>query len=273
MTVPRLPKTGSIPMPLAPLVRHGAPDSPDAAANADDAERAAANRRRLHRVTLVHGPLVRIEVRVADGTVFTGIVEDCCWTGTSVRFGPMADPLIRADQVGVVVVASGGLPDLKLRARVATVEKLASGGTRYGLQFLDEDELHQQVTRPWRRWFSRRRTPRFAFAPNLSASLFVVWRGGEARARVVDVSLAGLGVELDVESARAAVLQREVSLRLQYPGSGGAMRLRANVRGTGSARVGVRVGLEFVEDAEFERHRERLAAWTEKLREEAPKPG
>jgi hypothetical protein len=266
MSVPSPLEPRSIPMPLAPLVRS------DPEPELTDEEREARNRRRLYRVTLVNGPLVRVEVRKPDGTKFTGIVEDCCWTGTSVRFGPMADPLIRVDQVGVVIVASGKLPDLKLRARVATAERLRSGGTRYGLQFLDEDELHSQVTREWRRWFSRRRIPRFELPARLTASLFVSWRGGETRARVVDASLAGLGVEMDVESARAVVLAREVGLRLQFPGSGGAMRLRAGVRGTGAARIGIRVGLEFMTDTAFEGYRERLAAWTEKLREAANAP-
>lgn len=207
-----------------------------------------------------------MEVRRPDGTRLHGIVEDCSWAGAAVRFGYKDDPCIRPDQVGVVIVTSRYLPEVTLRARVATAESLANGGTRYGVQFLDHDELHRQVTPEWSRWFSRRRAPRFVPRDELAATLMVAWRGGEARGRVLDASVTGLGVELDLESARMAVVAREVAVLLAFPGSGGTLRLRATVRGAKQTSVRVRVGLEFLDDAGLAQARPRIEAWAERLR-------
>lgn len=252
-------RTRSIPLPRPSLLR--LPGAPLGTGGGT----AVGERRRFHRVAIVHGPPVRVEIRRPDGTRLFGVVEDCCWTGAAARFGYNADPNIRVDQVGVVIVTSLRLPDLTLRARVATAEPLQTGGTRYGLQFVDEDELHRQVTPEWRRWFSRRRHPRFEPRGELAATVTVTWRGGEARGRVVDASKSGLGVELDVASARSAVVAREVGVLLAFPGSGGTMRLRATVRGAKQGLPSVRVGLEFVTDTMYETCRQRLEAWTERL--------
>jgi len=250
--------TRTIPLPPSPLLRAGAMKPPP--------RRDAPNRRRFHRVVVVNGPCVRMEVRRPDGTRLHGIVEDCAWAGAAVRFGYNDDPHIRVDQVGVVIVTSLRMPDITLRARVASAEPLGNGGTRYGLQFLDHDELHRQVTPEWRRWFSRRRAPRFEPREELAATLTVGWRGGEARGRVLDASIAGLGVELDLESARQAVVAREVGVLLAFPGSGGTIRLRAAVRGAKHNSARVRVGLEFLDDAGFAQARTRIEAWAERLK-------
>lgn len=250
----------SIPLPPSMLLR-----DPEGGAHAPTWI-GAANRRRFHRVVLVHGPSVRIEIRRADGTRLHGVIEDCCWSGAAARFGYAADPNIRVDQVGLVIVTSLRLPELQLRARVASAQPLRTGGTRYGLQFLDEDELHRQVTPEWRRWFSRRHAPRYEPRDELAATISVRWRGGEARGRVVDVSTSGVGVELDLASARRAVVAREVGVLLAFPGSGGTMRLSATVRGAKQGTPSVRIGLEFVHDPMYAGCRERLEAWSEKLR-------
>jgi len=273
MSFPQGPNR-TIPLPLAPLIR---PLVPSADARPTPllldglrvpAERATFDRRKFHRVVHVHGPAVRVEIRKPDGSRLHGTVEDCCWSGAAVRFGCTSDPRIRVDQVGVVIVVSLRLPDLTLRARVASAETLQSGGTRYGLQFLDEEELRRQVTPDWRRWFSRRRTPRFEPRGELAATMTIQWRGGQTRGRVVDVSMSGVGLELDLESARSAVIAREVGVLLAFPGSGGTMRLHATVRGAKQGAPSVRLGLEFVRDTMFESCRQRLEAWAERLHQQ-----
>jgi hypothetical protein len=223
------------------------------------------DRRRIHRVALVHGPVLRMEVRRPDGKRLFGIVEDCSWTGAGVRFTHAADPNIHVDQGGTVILSSIRLPDITLRARVASTEPLQSGGTRYGMQFVDEDEVRSQVTTEWRRFFSTRRNPRFAPRAELAATITLTWRGGEARGRVVDVSMEGLAVLVDLESARAVVIAREVGVLLAYPGSGGTMRLRAKVRGAKQGTSAVRIGLEFARDAMLESCLPRLEDWTGRL--------
>lgn len=256
-------RASSLPSTIPPLLRHvGAP----AIAPARDA---GAERRGLYRVAVVRGPAVRIEVRRPDGTRLHGVVEDCSWSGAAARFSEAADPRIRVDQVGVVVVTSLRLPELKLRARVASADPLPGGGTRYGLQFIDQDELHAQVTPDWRRWFSRRRSQRFEPRGEFAATVTVTCRGKESRGRVVDASASGLGVELGVEAARAAVVARDVGVQLAFPGSGGTMRLRATVRGAKQGTPSVRIGLELVRDVMYETCRQRLEAWVERMRRDA----
>lgn len=262
MTLPE-DRARSIPLPPPSILRFSG-------AGADvGASQAVSERRRFHRVTIVHGPSVRIEVRKPDGTRLHGIVEDCCWTGAAARFGYASDPNIRVNQVGVVIVTSLRLPELTLRARVATAEPLQTGGTRYGLQFVDEDELHRQVTPEWRRWFSRRRHPRFEPRGECAAAVTVTWNGGQARGRVADASTSGIGVDLDVESARAAVVAREVGVLLTFPGSGGTMRLRATVRGAKQGLPSVRVGLELTRDEAYEACKPRMDSWAERMRLQA----
>jgi hypothetical protein len=157
------------------------------------------------------------------------------------------------------------LPDVKLRARVASAQPLENGGTRYGLQFLDKEELVRQVTPEWRRWFSQRRKPRFTPAGDLDARASIAWRGGTTYARVADVSAEGIGVEVDVEPARSIVLAREVAVLLSFPGSRGVVRLPAVVRASKQGPACVRLGLEYLPGEEFDAARSRLDTWIERM--------
>ncbi|MBL8861667.1 MAG: PilZ domain-containing protein [Planctomycetes bacterium] len=261
--IPPKARSGSIPLPKAAIVREGAPfalaqPSPD-------------NLRRLHRVSLVHGPAIRLEVRRADGRKLVGVVEDICWSGVAVRFDLGSDPRIKPEQVGVVVVTALRLPDVELKARVASVDPLANGGTRYGLHFIDDEELRQRVTPEWRRWFSQRRRPRFTPRADLAAKVSVTWRGGSTYARVADASMEGLGVEVELGPARSIVLARTIGLLLSFPGSQGPLRLHAVVRGSKQGPDGVRLGLEYLPDDLLDLARPRLEAWIGRLRAQESK--
>ena len=249
----------SIPLPMASIVRSG-----DAAPR-DLARPIPENRRRLHRVSLVHGPAIRVEVRRADGRKLVGVVEDCCWSGLSVRFVMQNDPRIKPEQIGVIVVTSLRLPDVKLRARVASAQSLENGCTRYGLQFLDEEELVRQVTPEWRRWYSQRRKPRFTPMGDMEGRASIAWRGGTTYARIADVSGEGIGVEVDLEPARSIVLAREIALLLSFPGSRGVVLLPAVVRGSKQGPTGVRLGLEYLPGEELDAARSRLETWIERM--------
>jgi hypothetical protein len=222
-------------------------------------------RRRFQRVVHVNGPAVRLEVRTASGRRVQGVCVDASFLGAAVRFTLAADPELLVGQSGKVVISMLRMPDLTLRARVVTSEAVSTGGRRYSFAFVDEDEVRQQITPAWARWFSRRRYVRVRPDEELGASLRLSWPNGQSRARLVDVSLGGVAIEVPLEQAHAIAVAREVNLLLAYPGSCGTMRLRASVRGATNIGLNVRLGLEYVRDAEYEHCRERLEAWTERL--------
>lgn len=226
-------------------------------------------RRRCQRVVHVHGPAVRVEVRCADGRRVQGVCVDASFSGTAVRFTVAADPALQVGQGGKIVISMLRMPDVTVRARVVSVDSVLGSATRYGFAFLDDEELSQQLTPEWARWFSRRRHVRWRPQDELGASLQVTWGKGQARARVLDVSLGGMAIEVPITEAHAIVIAREVSLLLAYPGSRGTMKLRALVRGASNSGPNVRLGLEYVRDAEFELCRKRLESWTERLQERA----
>ncbi len=231
--------------------------------------RRADERRRCQRVVHVHGPAVRVEVRCADGRRVQGVCVDASFSGAAVRFTIVADPALKVGQGGKIVISMLRMPDVMVRARVVSVDTVLGGTTRYGFAFMDDEELRQQLTPEWARWFSRRRQLRWRPQEELGASLRVTWGKGEARARLLDVSLGGMSVEVQIAEAHAIVIAREVSLLLAYPGSRGTMKLRALVRGASNSGPNVRLGLEYVRDAEFEVCQKRLEGWVERLQARA----
>jgi len=231
--------------------------------------RTSDERRRFQRVVHVNGPAVRMEVRTANGRRVQGVCVDASFLGAAVRFTLATDPALLVGQVGKVVVSMLRMPDLTLRARVVTVDALPTGAKRYCFAFVDEEEVRQQLTPEWARWFSRRRYVRVRPAEELGASLRLTWPNGQTRARLLDVSLGGVAIEIPLDQAHAIAVAREVCLLLAYPGSCGTMRLRAHVRGATNIGLNVRLGLEYVRDAEYEHCRERLESWTERLQARA----
>lgn len=245
------------------------PSSLTGLAGARAARRLNSERRRFQRVVHVHGPAVRLEVHCMDGRRKQGVCVDAAFSGAAVRFTAASDPELKVGQSGKVVVSMLRLPDLKLRARVLTIDPIEQGGSRYSFAFVDEDEVRSQLTPEWARWLSRRRYVRSRPHDEESTSLRLTWSTGRTRARLVDVSLGGVAIEIPLEQAHAIAIAREVCLLLAYPGSCGPMRLRAVVRGATNIGLNVRLGLEYVRDAEFEHCRARLEAWTERLQARA----
>lgn len=232
-------------------------------------QRSIDERRRFQRIVHVVGPAVRMEVRCANGRRVQGVCVDASFLGASVRFALADDPELLVGQSGKVVVSMLRMPDLTLRARVVTIDALPTGAKRYSFAFLDEEEVRKQLTPEWARWFSRRRYVRARPGEELGASLRLTWPNGQTRARLLDVSLGGVAVEVPIAQAHAIAVAREVVVLLAYPGSCGTMKLRAQVRGASNSGANVRLGLEYVRDAEFEHCRQRLAGWTERLQARA----
>jgi hypothetical protein len=197
------------------------------------------------------------------------VCVDASFLGAAVRFTAAADPELQVGQASKVVVSMLRLPDLTLRANVVTVDPLENGAKRYSFTFVDEKEVRQQLTPEWARWFSRRRYVRTRPHEEMGATLRVTWGTSQARARLVDVSLGGVAIEIPLAQAHAIAVAREVNLLLAYHGSCGILRLRAHVRGATNIGLNVRLGLEYVRDADYEHCRERLEAWTDRLQARA----
>jgi hypothetical protein len=231
--------------------------------------RSGAELRRCLRISHLVGQALRVDVVFADGTKRTGVCEDSSWTGVGVRFAAAADPGLHAGESGVLSFRAHSLHDLSVRARVVTVRPLDCGGVRYGFAFDHEEDLRQQATPEWARWFSRRRHLRLKVE---RAQAVLRWPRGEVPARVVDLSVAGAGVEIGLEVAHALVAARTVQVTLLVPGFQNPLRLSARVRGAVQGARTVRVGLEFVQDEAYARCRGELQAWSERYGVRHPFP-
>jgi hypothetical protein len=227
--------------------------------------RTRAELRRCLRVACVNGPAVRVEVRYSDGTSMSGVCEDMAWSGAGVRFAAHSDPRLLPNETGVLVFRAHRLPDVPLHVRTVSASALEDGNTRYGFEFVREDELQARITAGWLRWFNRRRHLRVAPGGTAGARAVVGWAGGESWAWLREASFSGVSVELPLDAARLAARARQVEVGFTLPGTADPMRLRASVCNAVMDGQVARLGLRFVEDAEFEVWRPKLEAWNESM--------
>lgn len=236
--------------------------------------RTQSEKRRFYRVPQAEFPPLWVGAWSAQHTPCVGQCTDVSYGGAGVRFAPHQDPQLEAGQEIALSFQSSARPgSLQTQARVVSVCPLEAGGVRYGFQFTNPHELSRKLDPTWASLFNRRHLLRATPAPGSGLWACLRWTRGEIHARVLDLSLGGLGAAVPMQLAAELRAGVPLHVSMQLPGENTELRVKAQVRSNKPLAGEARIGLEFDKDGGIERYSEALQRCIERrmTRGAAPK--
>ncbi len=207
-----------------------------------------------YRVPRQGGANVEVAILCEDGRKATGECVDVSIGGAGVSLPRTKDlELVEGTKVRVRVHHMSRARGIEASAEVVTVAQIGSN-VRYGLRFVDINEVIQQVDSFYARWFNRRRSPRVMpdFTTKVTGS--VKWSDGELSARIHDISMGGVGVLATLEQVAPLKIKARVEISLKLPNSPLPIVCRARIVGMKAFTKNVLVGLEFEPNGGIERY-------------------
>lgn len=221
--------------------------------------------RRHYRVPQSPGCALQATIPFTDGTVRIGMCLDVAFGGAGVHFSLEQDPeLERGDELILVFQVVGQPGTMRVVARVLFRIHMGPAGVRYAFAFPRVEEMTQRVNGFWGRWFNRRKHKRFTPTGSLAMPVQLRWGKGQIDGRVADISLGGLSMEYDRNTAQDFTAAKSLSIALSLPEENVELRFGVQVRSTFAGTKNVRLGLEFTKDKAYERSAPELQRWVER---------
>jgi hypothetical protein len=221
--------------------------------------------RRHYRVPMGPGTVLQATIPFTDGSTRTGLCLDVAFGGAGVHFSLEQDPeLERGDELVLVFQIAGQPGSMRVVARVLFRVHMGPAGVRYAFAFPRVEEMQERVNGWWGRWFNRRKYKRFTPSGALTMPVRLRWPKGQVDGRVADISLGGLSMEYDRETAQDFKNAKQLSVSLGMPEEEMELRFGVEVRSTFVGTRTVRLGLEFVKDKQYERAAPELQRWIER---------
>jgi len=207
-------------------------------------------RRRWYRNTVREEDDLQVAVRLANGSVVSGVPLDLMMDGAGVRFNPATIPALEMGQQ-VVLTFSSSLIEDSLRASAIVVNRTEQGASRrYGFRFTDYHELESQLSQEIFRLFNRRGSHRVV--PHTDAPVEVtlegILNGGEARVNLIDISATGMALRIPATVESAMVGTSNVKFSLLLPGLRDPLKLEGIIRNRRLEEVGIHYNVEFTLD-------------------------
>ncbi len=186
--------------------------------------------------------------------------------GACVRIAFAQDRNLKVDDVVELVLGSMMRSEVCTAARVANITRDGESHIRYGLEFLNINNLYAQLDSFYSRHFNRRRHMRVVPTLDRKVQVKARWAGEEVTGHVYDISQAGVGIVLSKDSSARVAEVAMLELTLKLPGFEEPLIGRAKVRHRTALNQNTLIGLEFeLDDPEgFARHGEALAAFVER---------
>jgi len=210
--------------------------------------------RGAYRVPKQPGANVEVGILCEDGRKATGECVDVSIGGAGVSLPRTKDlELIEGTKVRVRVQHMSRARGIEANAEVVTVAQTGAS-VRYGLRFVDVNEVIQQVDSFYARWFNRRRNVRVMPDFTTKVSGTVKWSDGELSARVHDISMGGVGVLATLDQVKPLKIKSRVEIALTLPNSPLPIVCRARIVGMKAFTKNVLVGLEFEPNGGIERY-------------------
>ena len=187
-------------------------------------------------VTPEDEPSVEVQVRVADGTAYSGEVANASLDGLAlifdVRFsGNNIPSLTIGEMVDLVFANATHAPPLTTQARVVH-RSSGDGSQSYGLRFTDDPELSGHLPS----WLLAPFTRRVAYRASAShhAVRAVVLRGlpsgSRVQATLYDISSRGAGVRFRGDADSAFTASERIELSFTLPGLDAAIVIEGVIR-------------------------------------------
>lgn len=221
--------------------------------------------RRHYRVPQMAGPKLLAVIPFTDGSSRAGTCLDVSIGGAGIHFTLEQDPdLERGDEVVLVFQVADQPATLRVVGRVLFRLHTGPSGVRYAFVFPRSEEMRSIVTGWWGRWFNRRKFKRFVPGGNMAIPAELRWAKGQISGRVADISLGGLALEYNRDSALSLRGVRALHVSLHLPEEEMELRFRVTLKSSFVGTRDVRVGLEFVMDKAFEQAAPRLQRWIER---------
>jgi hypothetical protein len=174
-----------------------------------------------------------------------GNLVDVSARGARVSFPAGYDPALSVEDVVEATLQSLSHGDLRLTARVVHGAPSGQGSVLYGLEFLDAEQVLQDLNPFYARLFNRRAAPRVRPSLDRRVNATVSWEGGEARARVSELSVTGMGLSLPLVDAYRVMAVSEVYLSFGLPGIQGTFEGPARIVNRRPTGGSVHLGLAF----------------------------
>lgn len=195
---------------------------------------------------------------------------DLSLRGACIRIAFAQDRNLKVDDIVELSIGSMMRNEIQTAARVANITRDGESHIRYGLEFVNINNLFAQLDSFYARHFNRRRSVRVVPSLDRKVQVKARWAGEEVSGHVYDISGAGVGIVLTKDSSAriAEVTELDVSLRL--PGNPSEFSGRAKVRHRTSLNQHTLIGLEFdlADEAGFARHAAELASFVEQRTKE-----
>jgi len=216
----------------------------------------SAFRRRAATVPEVHDPL-RVPVREREALVAGLAVEgdeaahpvelvDLSIAGATVRVDVDEAPLLAVDDVAALSIEdAGGNWSIRTPVQVYESEPESARLRRYGLDFVGEGDLFQQLDSAAGKWFNRRRAPRARPELDKQPAVQLAYKHYRPLGKVFDLSVSGLCLTLDTTAAAPLRMGEPVELIFDLPGIKKPFEGRGVLRSQRRLRARAYVGIEF----------------------------
>ena len=204
-------------------------------------------RRRWYRNTVREEDDLQVAVRLANGSVVSGVPLDLMMDGAGVRFNPATIPALEMGQQVVLTFTSRLIED-SVQASAIVVNRTEQGSSRrYGFRFTDYCELERQLSREIFRLFNRRGSHRVVPHPDapVEVTLEGIQDGGEVRVNLIDVSATGMALRITATVESAMVETSNVKFSLLLPGHQDPLKLEGIIRNRRLEEVGIHYNVEF----------------------------
>ncbi len=186
--------------------------------------------------------------------------------GSCIRIAFAQDRNLKVGDVVELVIGSMMRNEVRTTARVANITRDGESHIRYGVEFLNVNNLYAQLDSFYARHFNRRRHVRVVPTLDRKVQVKARWSDDEVTGHVYDISQVGLGIVLSKDSSARAAEVEVLELTLKLPGFEGELKGRAKVRQRTALNQNTLLGLEFDLDAPdgFAQHVTALGAFVER---------
>lgn len=186
--------------------------------------------------------------------------------GACIRIAFAQDRNLKANDLVELSIGSMMRNEVRTAARVANISRDGESHIRYGLEFLNINNLYAQLDTFYARHFNRRKHVRVVPTLDRKVQVKARWAGEEVSGHVFDISQSGIGIVLSKDSSARVAEVEVLELSLKLPGMEGELSGRAKVRHRTALNQNTLLGLEFELDTPegFARHTEALTAFVER---------
>lgn len=165
--------------------------------------------------------------------------------GACIRIPFAQDRNLKVDDVVEISIGSMMRSEVHTAARVANIGREGESHLRYGLEFVNINNLYAQLDSFYARQFNRRRNARVVPTLDRKVQVKARWGSDEVSGHVFDISESGMGLVLTKDSSARVAEVEALDVTMRLPGIDVELSGRARIRHRASLNQHTLLGLEF----------------------------